>query len=103
VVTIQVGRVVRKKSFINEAKKRLIFAKKFISKEQIWWNDVIFADKSKFNIFGSDGRKMIWRKTEFKLKNLKPTMSHGDRNLIVWDCILSKRVGELVFIRRNFE
>jgi len=30
---------------------RLIFAKEFISKEQIWWNDVIFADKS--NIFGS--------------------------------------------------
>lgn len=46
------GRVARKKPFINEAnrKKRLIFAKEFISKEQIWW-DVIFVDESKFNIF----------------------------------------------------
>jgi len=47
------GKVTRKKPFINKAnrKKRLIFAKEFISKEQIWWNDVIFADESKFNIF----------------------------------------------------
>jgi len=85
-----------KKPFINEAnrKKRLIFAKEFISKEQIWWNDIIFADKSKFNIFESDGRKMVWRKAneEFKLKNLKPTMTHGDRNLMIWDCISSKGV-----------
>jgi len=48
------GRVACKKPFINKAnrKKKLIFAKEFISKEQIWWNDVILADKSKFNIFG---------------------------------------------------
>jgi len=41
------------------------------------WNDIIFADENKFNIFGSNGRKMIRRKAneEFKLKNLKPTMT----------------------------
>jgi len=43
---------------------RLIFAKEFISKGQIWWNDVIFADKS--NIFGSDGWKMIWRRIQIE-------------------------------------
>ena len=80
-------------------KKRLIFAKEFISKEQIW-NDVIFADESKFNIFGSDRRKMIQRKAneEFKLKNLKPTMTHGGRSSMVWGCISNKGVSELVFI-----
>jgi len=42
---------------------------------------------------------MIWRKTneEFKLKNLKSTMTHGSRSLMVWGCISSKGVGELVF------
>jgi len=41
---------------------------------------------------------MIWRKAnkEFKLKNLKPTMTHDDRSLMIWDCILSKGVSELV-------
>jgi len=43
---------------------------------------------------------MIWRKAneEFKLKNLKPTTTHGGGSLIVWDCISSKGVGELIFI-----
>ena len=50
---------------------RLIFAKEFISKEQIWWNDVIFADESKFNIFGSDGRKIIWRKSKRRIQTEK--------------------------------
>ena len=58
------------------------------------WNDIIFADENKFNIFGSNGRKMIRRKAneEFKLKNLKPTMTHGDGSLMIWSCISSKGV-----------
>lgn len=68
------GRVARKKPYINEQnrKKRINFAKDYVCKAQSWWNDVIFADESKFNIFGSDGRKMVWRKVndEFNLKNL---------------------------------
>jgi len=42
---------------------------------------------------------MIWRKAneEFKLKNLKPTMTHGGGSLMIWGCISSKGVGELVF------
>jgi len=43
---------------------------------------------------------MIWRKAneEFKLKNLKPTMTYGGGSLMIWGCISSKGVGELVFI-----
>ncbi|KYM83147.1 hypothetical protein ALC53_06414 [Atta colombica] len=44
---------------------------------------------------------MLWRKVneKFKLKNLKPIMTHGGGSLIVWDCISSKgRMSELVFI-----
>ena len=42
---------------------------------------------------------MIWRKAneEFKLKNLKQTMTHGG-SLMIWGCLSSKGVGELVFI-----
>jgi len=45
--------------------------------------------------------KMLWRKAneEFKLKNLKPTMTYDGGSLMVWDCISSKgRMSELVFI-----
>lgn len=43
-------KVARKKPFINKInrKKRMTFAKEFISKEKIWSNDIIFVDESKF-------------------------------------------------------
>ena len=38
---------------------------KFATEHVIWteeqWDCVYFSDKSKFNMFGCDGRKFIWR------------------------------------------
>ena len=53
-------RMARKKPYIKETnrKKRLIFAKQYIHKEETWWNNVIFVNESKFNIFSSDERKL---------------------------------------------
>ncbi|GFS77320.1 HTH_Tnp_Tc3_2 domain-containing protein [Trichonephila clavipes] len=58
------GRVARKKPFISlqNQKKRLEFAKTHQLKTDNYWKKVIFSDKSKFNIFGSDGRRTVWRK-----------------------------------------
>ncbi|GFV00458.1 DDE_3 domain-containing protein [Trichonephila clavipes] len=46
---------------------------------QQFWNEVIFSDESKFNIFGSDGRRMVWRKpnTSHHPKYTIPTVKHG--------------------------
>ncbi|GFW29167.1 transposable element Tc1 transposase [Trichonephila clavipes] len=46
---------------------------------QQFWNDVIFSDESKFNIFGSDGRRMVSRKpnTSHHPKHTIPTVKHG--------------------------
>ncbi|GFY13649.1 transposable element Tcb2 transposase [Trichonephila clavipes] len=54
------GRVARKKPLIGKRNrvKRLKFTKEHILKPQQFWNEVIFSDESKFNIFGSDGRRM---------------------------------------------
>ncbi|GBM27618.1 hypothetical protein AVEN_35275-1 [Araneus ventricosus] len=52
------SRVDRRKFFVNERtrKLRLDFAKSMVDKDVSFWDSVIFADESKFNIFGSDGR-----------------------------------------------
>ncbi|GFX43924.1 transposable element Tc1 transposase [Trichonephila clavipes] len=57
------GRVARKKPLIGKRNrvKRLKFAKEHILKPQQFWNKVIFSDESKFNIFGSDGHRMVWQ------------------------------------------
>ncbi|GFT59606.1 transposable element Tc1 transposase [Trichonephila clavipes] len=75
------GRVARKKPLIGKRNrvKRLKFTKKHILKPQQFWNEVIFSDESNFNIFGSDGRRMVWRKpnTSHHPKHTTPTVKHG--------------------------
>ena len=57
-------RSARKKIFINAKDRKLIlsFAKSMINKPETYRNNVLFADESKFNIFGFDGRITVGRK-----------------------------------------
>ena len=95
------GRVARKKFFVSEKnrKLRLAFAKSNINKNSDYWNKVIFADESKFNIFGSDGRILVWRKPgeEFRKQNLVPTVKRSGGRVMVWRCMSFVRVGNLCF------
>ena len=96
------GRVARKKPFISKINqaKRLKFAKEYVSKDNTFWEQVIFSDESKFNIFGSDGPRYVWRKpnTEMNTKNLRPTVKHGGGSVMVWGCMAANGTGNLVFI-----
>lgn len=101
------GRVARKKFWVNKInrQKRLEFAKEYRNKNEDFWNDVIFSDESKFNIFGSDGRRMVWRKknTEMNPNNLIPTVKHGGGSVMVWGCMNAKGVGKLHFIEGKMD
>ena len=96
------GRVARKKPFINETnrKRRLDFARQYVSKDEHFWSNVIFCDESKFNLFGSDGKVMVWRKPNDELKHgcVKTTVKHGGGNVMVWGCVSAHGTGELFFI-----
>ncbi|GFT06165.1 transposable element Tc1 transposase [Trichonephila clavipes] len=80
------GRVARKKPLIGKRNRvqRLKFAKEHILKPQQFWNEVPFSDESKFNIFGSDGRRMMWRKSNasYHPKHTIPTVKHGDGSMM---------------------
>ncbi|GFU29760.1 transposable element Tc1 transposase [Trichonephila clavipes] len=95
-------RVARKKLLIGKSNrvKRLKFAKEHILKPQQFWNEVIFSDERKFNIFGSDGRRMVWRKpnTSYHPKHTIPTVKHGGGSVMVWGCMAASGVGKLKFI-----
>ncbi|GFU86386.1 transposable element Tc1 transposase [Trichonephila clavipes] len=96
------SRVARKKHFISlqNQKKRLEFAKTHQLKTDNFWKEVIFSDESKFNVFGSGDRRTVWRKpnTDLDPKNLRPTVKHGGGSVMVWGCMASNGVGNLVFI-----
>lgn len=101
------GRIARRKPFISRKNQaaRLKFAKEHITKDSSFWEHVIFADESKFNIFGSDGQTYVWRKpnTELQNKNLKPTVKHGGGSVMVWACMSSSGVGNLQFIENTMD
>lgn len=92
----------RKKPYLSarNVKKRLEYAKYYIAKSQDFWKSVIFTDESKFNLFGSDGRRFVWRKegTALKSANIKVTVKHGGGSVMVWGAMAASGVGNLVFI-----
>lgn len=98
------ARVPRRKPLISETnrKKRYQFAMRYVGVDESFWENVIFSDESKFNIFGSDGKQLVWRKanTEFEPQNVTKTVKHGGGSLQVWGCFSAQGVGTLVFIER---
>ncbi|GBN23761.1 Transposable element Tcb1 transposase [Araneus ventricosus] len=96
------SRVARKKPFISlqNQKKRLEFAKTHQLKTNNFIPKIIFSDESKFNIFGNDGRRTVWRKPIplWIQKNLRPAVQQGGGSVMVWGCMASTGVGNLVFI-----
>lgn len=101
------GRVPRKKPYISKQnrQKRLRFAIAHINRSYDFWKTVIFADESKYNIFGSDGSNFVWRQpnTELNLKNLKCTVKHGGGSQLVWGCMSAAGVGNLKFINGKYD
>ena len=96
------ARSARKKPHISKKnrKARVDFAKAHVSKPMEFWMKTIFADESKFNLFGCDGKVLVYRKSNIELeeRNMVPTVKHGGGGVMVWGCMGAKGVGNLVFI-----
>lgn len=96
------GRVARRKPFISAVnkKKRLEFAKKYIEQPPEFWEQVLFTDETKINLFGSDGKQIVWRSpnTALKSQHLKPTVKHGGGNVMLWGSMAASGTGNIEFI-----
>ncbi|CAF2519523.1 unnamed protein product [Rotaria sp. Silwood2] len=99
------GRTARKKPYVNKASraKRLKYVKMYRDKDMNFWKHVLWSDESKFNLFGSDGKVIVWRspKEEYDPVCTVPTVKHGGGNVKVWGCFAWNGVGNLVFINGN--
>lgn len=66
---------------------------KWAKRHQHWteddWKRVVFSDKTKINIWGSDGCKYYWSRHGDPLKphHLDLTVKHGGGSLMMWGCI----------------
>lgn len=99
------GHIARKKPYVNKVNrlKRLQYVKRYQNKEINFWKQVIWSDESKFNMFGSDGKIMVWRqpKEEYLPRCIVPTVKYGGGNVKVWGCFAWNGVGNLAFIDGN--
>ena len=68
-----------------------------------FWNKVLWSDESKFNLFESNGKVVVWRspKQEFGPECTIPTAKHGGGNVKCWACFSSSGVGRSIFIDGN--
>ncbi|GFY33282.1 transposable element Tc1 transposase [Trichonephila clavipes] len=74
--------------YISKANRqtRFAFAKMYVRQSTEYWENVIFVDESKYNIFGSDGKQNVrWKpNTAMHVVNLQATVKYRGGNQIVW-------------------
>ncbi len=80
-------------------KARKQFAEDKQTKDMDYWNQVLWSDETKINLFGS-GVKRVWRQPgeEYKDKCVLPTVKYGGGSVMVWGCMSAASTGELQFI-----
>lgn len=75
--------------------RRLCFFKNQETRQN--WINVLWSDKTKIDLFRSDGRPHVRRpkNTAFDPKYTKKTIKHGGDNLMLWGCFSASGVGLL--------
>lgn len=96
------GRVAAKKPFLRpiNIKKRLKFAKEHEHWTVEDWTKVLFTDESKFELFGTNRRAYVRRRSHEKYKApcILPTVKHGGGSVMVWGAVSANGVGPLKLI-----
>lgn len=79
---------------------RFEICSRWIKKADEEFCSIIFTDECKFNLFTPDRNTKVWRKPGQGLDSryLDLTVKHGGGSVMVWGCISSRGVGNLVFI-----
>lgn len=81
-------------------KKRLQWAKQHEHWTMEQWKTVLWTDESKFQIFGSNRRVFVRRRSHERVSEdcLVSSVKHGGGNVLVWGCFAGTVVGDLVKI-----
>ncbi len=96
------GRVPRLKPLLSKKsiKAHLSFARKHLDDPQDFWENTLWTDETKVELFGRCVSHYIWRKsnTAFQKKNIIPTVKYGGGSVMVWGCFAASGPGRLAVI-----
>ena len=81
------GRVARRKPLLSKRHMttRLEFAKRLLKDSQIIRNKILWADKTKIELFGLNAKHHVWRKP-----GTIPTVMHSGGSIMLWDIFQQK-------------
>ena len=101
------GQISRRKALLLSRHRQchLQWARKHRTRTEEIWKKVVWSDKSKFNLFHSDGRTYIQRcpSEDFHEDCLQGTVKHGGGSVMIWGCITGDEKGMLVQVRGMME
>ncbi|KAI4900492.1 hypothetical protein NFI96_003337, partial [Prochilodus magdalenae] len=82
---------------------RLKFAREHLDVPEEYWENVIWSDETKVELFGKNTTRRVWRKVNAELhpKNTIPTVKHGGGNIMLWGCFSAKGPERLVRVHER--
>ena len=76
-------------------KDRLEFSKMHIDKPQSFWENVLWTDETKLELFGRSHQLYVrrWKNEAYKEKSTVPTVKHGGGSVMFWGCFAASDTG----------
>ncbi len=67
------------------------------------WENVIWSDETKIELFGKISTCRVWRRKNAELhpKNTIPTVKHAGGNIMLWGCFSAKGPGRLICVKER--
>ncbi|KAK3575072.1 hypothetical protein QTP86_019751, partial [Hemibagrus guttatus] len=81
----------------------LKFAREHLEDPEEDWENVIWSDETKIELFGKNSTCRVWRRKNAELhpKNTIPTVKHGGGNIMLWGCFSAKGPGRLIRVKER--
>ncbi|KAK3550480.1 hypothetical protein QTP86_029423, partial [Hemibagrus guttatus] len=82
---------------------RLKFAREHLDDPEEDWENLIWSDETKIELFGKNSTCRVWRRKNAELhpKNTIPTVKHGGGNIMLWGCFSAKGPGRLIRVKER--
>ncbi|KAK3538015.1 hypothetical protein QTP70_027365 [Hemibagrus guttatus] len=86
-----------------DVRARLKFAREHLDDPEEDWENVIWSDETKIELFGKNSTCRVWRRKNAELhpKNTIPTVKHGGGNIMLWGCFSAKGPGRLIRVKER--
>ncbi|KAK3557791.1 hypothetical protein QTP86_000778, partial [Hemibagrus guttatus] len=81
----------------------LKFAREHLDDPEEDWENVIWSDETKIELFGKKSTCCVWRRKNAELhpKDTIPTVKHGGGNIMLWGCFSAKGPGRLIRVKER--